>query len=504
MPFLCFVPRRIPVAFGWVAAWVWAWLPGPALGQDGPAIVAALEDRFTQIIESAEPSVVSIARIGRSPDFRGDRTGEGNPPLSSNFNPEDFVPSEFGAGIVFEPADQPGKRFILTMYHVVKGGRVAGAQPSAGDDLFIHTHKRQKAPVEIVAADPRSDLAVLRVQAGQGLDPADLKPIRMAESPVYKKGQFVLTLSNPYAIARDGSACAGWGMLSNIARIPKPPTPGLRGLEKVRQSTIHHQGTLLQIDGNLNLGTSGGAVLNRKGELIGIITAMAALEGYEKSVGYAVPLNAGIRRVITELAHGYEAEYGLLGIVPVTVPFLDGEQPTATKVDTVGLASPAGKAGIRQGDLIYAVDETPIYTDEDLMREIALIGPQNTAELHIYRPRTRERLTKEVTLTKWPVVNEDDIITTKHRHEWNGIVVDHATARFESFNDQYREAVLVTHIERRSPADYPDLRKGNFITHVDGQRVRTPEDFDAATKGKTPPLTLRLLDQNRSVIVEAN
>ena len=492
-------PPRPQTVFGLIAAWALAWLPVSAFGQDGPAILAALEDSFTTIIEAAEPSVVSIARIGKPTNIEGDTTGELRQPGVSSADPADFIPSEFGAGVIFEPADQPGKRFILTMYHVVKGGKIAGQAPAAGDELIIRTHKRQQAAVEIVAADPRSDLAVLQISEGQPISAEDLKPIRMAKSPAYKKGQFVFTLGNPYAIARDGSACAGWGMLSNTARVPKPVAPGMSAPEKARLETLHHQGTLLQIDGNLNLGTSGGPVLNRKGELIGIVTAMAALDGYEKSVGYAVPLSPGIGRVITELAHGYEAEYGLLGIQLVTAPFPGREQPTATRVEAVGAFSPAGKAGVLPDDMIYAVDDVTIYTREDLMREIGLIGPGAEAKLRIYRPRGRQRLTKTVTLTKWPVHNAEDIIATRHRHEWNGIVIDYATARDGHFGQQYRPAVLITH--KREIPQLAQLREGNFVFEVDGRPVTSPEEFDAAVQGKTEADLL--VDGNRTVHVPA-
>ncbi len=330
------------------------------------AILAAFEEIQIKIIEAAEPSVVSIARFGKPSEVEGDQTGEFQNPFTPLVDREETLPSEFGAGVIFEPPDQPGKRFILTMYHVVKGGHIAGGDPSETDDLYIHTHKQQKVRVEILAADPRSDLAVLQIRPNEPVDPANLTPIRFAETSDYKKGQFVITLGNPYAIARDGSACAGMGMISNVARRPKPKAPGLVGREKIRQETIHHQGTLLQIDGQLNLGTSGGAVLNRKGELIGLVTAMAALEGYEKSVGYAVPIHKGTKRVIAELAHGYEVEYGLLGLVPVTVPFPQDEQPTAVKVEASGARSPASAAGVLIGDLIYAVNEAKVLTSEDL------------------------------------------------------------------------------------------------------------------------------------------
>lgn len=478
-----FLTWRFPTAWSLIAVVLTTLFPISGYGQEGAAILAALEDGFTKIIENAEPSVVSIARIRQSPPHRLDDSGEFGPPQSEV--EETFIPSEFGAGVIFEPPDQPGKRFILTMYHVVKGGHIAGQGRSSTDDLLIHTHDRRKAKVEILAADPRSDLAVLQIQRGESLTDSQLKPLRMAKNVRYKKGQLLLTLGNPYAIARDGSTCAGWGMLSNIARHPKPVGIDLSETEKRKQETLHHLGTLLQIDGQLNLGTSGGAVLNRQGELIGIVTAMAALEGYEKSVGYAVPLDQNMQRIVTELAHGYEVNYGLLGIWPKTKAFPPRPQPTAVWVEATGRFSPAERAGVRPQDMIYQINGTTIYTQEDLMREVALIGPGETAKLQLYRPLTRQWLTKEVTLTKWPVHNDEEIIATQHRYFWNNLAIDYSTARFDFFNQEYRPAVLVTHIARETPEQFSQLRVGDFITHVDDRPVTSPQEFEAAVKGKT-------------------
>ena len=492
-------PARMPALFSLIAGGVLVFLPLSARAADGLAIVAALEDSFTKIIEDAEPSVVSIARFNKYKPREIDQSGEGHQfaPGTAAANADEYLPSEFGAGIVFAHPEHADQNLILTMYHVVKGGQIAGRDSRGTDELILHTHKRLKARVEILAADPRSDLAVLQIQAGEKLKPSELKPVTLAKNHKYRKGQFVITLGNPYAIARDGSVCAGWGMLSNMARRPKPIGLPLGDHERNKTETIHHLGTLLQIDGQLNLGTSGGAVLNRRGELIGMVTAMAALEGYEKSVGYAVPLDDSMKRIITELANGYEVEYGLLGISPVTTDFPAGEQPTAVKIEATGLGSPAAQAGVFRDDLIYAVNGITCYTREDLMREVALMGPGGLARLQIYRPQTRQWLVRNVKLTKWPVYNDEEIIATKPRHLWNHIQIDHATARYDFFGQQYRDAVLVTDIQRESPENLSQLRVGDFITHVDDKAVTTPQEFLAAVKGKNRGETvyLRLLDR---------
>src|SRR5262249_42495116 len=136
-----------------------------------------------------------------------------------------------------------------------------------------------------------------------------------AKSVPVRKGQIVIALGNPYAIARDGSASATWGIVSNISRqamAEGEPTDS----EARRNETIHHLGTLIQLDARLDLGTSGGALLNLQGELIGMTTSLAAIVGYEKSAGFAIPFDDSMKRIIESLRQGKEVEYGFLGVTP--------------------------------------------------------------------------------------------------------------------------------------------------------------------------------------------
>ncbi len=101
------------------------------------------------------------------------------------------------------------------------------------------------------------------------------------------------------------------------------------------------------------------------------------------------------------------------------------------------------------------------------------------------------------------MLNEDEIIATRYRHAWNQLVIDHATARDVQFQvHSYLPAVLVTHILRKNPEELPQIRVGDFITHVDNQPVRTPEEFDAIVQAKkSGTVQLRLLDRTVDVRV---
>lgn len=505
---------------------------GVANADDGAAMLAAIEERTVALIEQVEPSVVSIVR-GRvgSDRMTAERInafavpGRVGPGRFNGFpqfpQPSDaeFIPEQFGAGIVI--ADEAGTPFILTSHHVIQGGPVAG-QPTSDNAvrIYVRFHDRRGYYASIHASDPRSDLAVLRVDLeALGNDAAAEasefpKPLELSDTDRYRKGQFVLVLGNPYAVGRDGSTSVGWGLIGNILRRPAPAGPKWDA-EARKDETIHHYGTLLQLDCRADLGFSGGATVDRNGKLIGVTTALAALDGYESTAGFAIPIDAGIRRIIGELTLGHEAEYGFLGVQPgdVTAAQLRVLAPDlkhiggAVRADSVKAGSPAHRAGVKTGDLIFAIDGRPARMTHDLMRDVGLAGPGAELELEIMRLEGSrgENVPQSVSvrLDKWPVANDEGIVATVPRYEpWHGLRVDYATARQRFVSPQfepYPTGVVV--LEAGEPiGDDDPVGPGDFIEAVNGQAVETPEEFyDRVRTAST--VTLRLAD-GRQVVVK--
>ena len=333
----------------------------------------------------------------------------------------------------------------------------------------------------------------------------------MGNRDTFRKGQLVIALGNPYAQARDGSASASWGMISNISRRPKPSGKPADG-EVRRNETIHHAGTLLQVDTRLNIGTSGGALLNLKGELIGITTSLAALSGYESSVGYAVPLDRATRRIVTTLSKGLEVEYGYLGIAPGDVtPKSRSRLPARLKRRYAAMASnvhpnsAAAQGGLRPGDVFLNIDGKPVYNRYDLMRLIGLTAPGTRVRLDIWRESGSRRLTLFVRLGKWPVINDDEIIATAFRFPaWRGIRVDHETARHKFLQQpfRYHHAVVVLHVTNPALKKNFDLQPGDYVSHVNDSAVQTPAEFHAAVRNLKGAVTLRLISGNRVRVPE--
>ncbi len=478
----------------------------PAIAQDAAAVFAAFEQSVVDVVSRAERSVVAVARIplrteriDRQPARRpfGPRALNGNDPLS----PE-FAPQEFGAGILMSQPGNPDSRFVLTNYHVVAGGRPFLNDGTVTSDarLTVRIDQTRAAWASIYAADPRSDLAVLAIDNENFTKALKERPVlSIPESVTIRKGQFVLSLGNPYAIARDGSPSVSQGMISNVSRVP---------LFKASrdEQTLHEFGTLLHVDTRLGPGASGGALLNSTGQLIGITTSLAALEGYESTVGYAIPLHGQMKRIVDELLNGYEVEYGFLGVQPAGLA-MDGfrnsprAQVLGVRVGSVVPDSPAHRAGLRQQEFIRAVNGVRLFSYRDLFREIGLLEPGTNAHLHVVG-RNGQRFV-DVKIAKWPVRIPDRIIVAKYRQTpWRGLRVDWPAARLKFFDAEapYPLAVVVKTVEPNSPAEAAGLRPGDLIHRVAGRAVETPQEFTRAVKALQGNVRLELAEGKTATI----
>ena len=505
------LPRMV-LAVGAVA------LAASAAAGDDPDVLQALERQVVSLIERTEPSVVGVSRGRSGPAFAisdavdpfgplPDRGGRFRlPPRSGG---PDFLPDRFGAGVVV--ADRRGQRFVLTTAHLVRGGPSAGSPAAAGDGdaaprLRLRFRNGRGCGATILAADPRSDLAVLAIEDAALRDGRDgfPPPLPLSQAEEYRKGQIVLAFGNPYATARDGSPSVGLGMISNVARRPAAAGPEAGPLAVTE--TIHQFGTLLQIDARTSLGFGGGPIVSRTGELVGLTTALAALEGYETTAGFAVPVDGGTRRVIDSLLAGHEAEYGLLGVEPddadaAQLRLFDrslADRRGAVRVSDVRPESPAGRAGVRPGDFILAIDGKPVHGTAELMRDVGLAGPGTPLDVEIYRRQSGDRRHVTVTLGKWPVADEKHLVATVPRRQpWHGLTVDYATARQRFLPprlDPYPRGVVV--LASDEPLGDPALRPGDFVVAVNGKPVESPEQFHAAVRAGGAVL-LELADGRR-------
>ncbi len=459
------------------------------MGQEltGLAAAGAIEKTFVNAIAKAEQSVVAIARV-RKPEpgetfpleFRPDAFGRRELPTRS---PEptdpDFIPNEYATGVVVASGG-----LILTAFHVL----------ADNSEYYVRTHDRKVYKAWVKAADPRSDLAVLSIDATY------LKPIALGNGSALRRGQIVLTLGNPYAIARDGRVSASWGIVSNLSR-KAPPTPGETASSEKR--TLHHFGTLIQTDARLNLGTSGGPLLNLKGEMVGLCVALAAVTGQDSNAGYAIPVDETFRRVLKTLMEGREVEYGFLGIVPSNLKpqeVLSGA--SGIRVQRVVTGTPAARYGLKEGDLITTVDDVPIHEADGLVLQVGRLPVEAVTRLNVLR--RGQQKTIDVTLGKYPVPKGK--IVTNRPDPWRGMRVDYPTALLDDDRRiglglaALNDGVIVTEVETGSPAWNAELRRGMVIARVDNVPIRTPQQFRETVAQKAGMVQLQLVGQDEKPV----
>jgi serine protease Do len=453
----------------------------PSSDPPSPAdVVASLESVFTHAVEKAEPSVVAITRLkgergdgtlavrGRdlSREFLQFKEVPVGGSLEKGQTSPDFTVTDFGSGIVIGDKGE-----ILTTFHVVKGAKWLVVRASG-----------QQFEAEIIAADPRSDLAVIVPREGPMLLRPRLTPIALGDATKLKKGSFLIALGNPFNAGRDGRASASLGILSNTSR--RIDDTGMRPDEK----QLRHYPTLLQLDAKLNLGMSGGAVVNMKGELVGITTNAANVSAFDAQAGYAIPVDALGRRVIDTLREGKEVGYGFLGIA-----LLD-ENPT-NRVDRIQRDSPAGEAGLIKGDQIISVNGIRVEDGEGLVATVNTFAPGRPILLKVVRNGLT--IDKTLVLSKYPPKLGSEVIATNRPEPWRGLRVDYLSQLpggsvlvENNFNDNGTQAggVAVTEIIPGSPADVAGLRPGQKIISVNGKPVRSPADFAKAVSDVEGPV----------------
>jgi len=428
-------------------------------------------------IATAEKSVVAIARV-RKEDRRMflDQGLPGAPPVPTD---PQFVPREYGSGVIIDP-----NGLILTAYHVL-------GNPEE-NDYYVWLNRagfKAVAVQTVLAGDPWMDLAVLKV------DMQNLEPIRLGNAEELKKGQWVIALGNPLAIARDGQASASWGIVSNLGRRPAPATAA-QGDPTGGRDTLHHYGTLIQTDAKLNFGCSGGALINLKGEMVGLLISLAAGPLYDSAAGFAIPVDAHFKRTLETLKQGRRADYGFLGVMPVGLsPEERARGLRGARIRDVVPGTPADHAALRPGDVIVRVDQQPVDDELDVIRLISSYPPEAQVELSVQRGQ--QVIKRQVTLAKKALQTRMPPYATEPDPQWRGIVVDYVTA-LPVFYQQPRwvdprGCVGVRHVVRDSTAWKAGVRPGELIITVNGTRVASPRQFWDAVKQHTGPVTLGIM-----------
>ncbi len=344
--------------------------PGAAPGVTVPAPVsgAALPD-FSRIAERTVPAVVNVSsqQVVRRPNspfandpflqyFFGDAGGD--------FGSRRNIENSLGSGVIVSPDG-----YILTNNHVVTG---ESRRPvSVRDiDITVALADKREMPAEVIGTDPGTDLALLKVNA------RNLPAISWGDSSRLKVAEWVLAIGNPYQL----SETVTLGIVSAVGR------------SNVNLSTYTD---FVQTDAAINPGNSGGALVNARGELVGINTAIFSQSGGYQGIGFAVPSNLA-RKVVADLQQYREVRrgtiVGILQVIPLTTQLaseLGAPDTRGVVVAQLRRSSPAARAGIQPGDVIVGFNGAEVADVTQLLRLLADARIGSTGTLTIIRQGTR-------------------------------------------------------------------------------------------------------------------
>ena len=461
------------------------------------ASAKALEEQMQKVVEDGSPAVVAIVVSHRKyPGARPDAKAPGrlggylsDAPMRQPFGPfllppvnkldlskpENVADNTFGSGVIVDA----GKGLVLTTHHLIDGATKIYVRLSNGDGGYA----------DIQAADARSDFAVLKLlKVPAGLSEAKIAAVQLVDSPEGKKanlrrGSWVIALGHPLAAGfADGQPSASWGILSNVRRRSgvAPQREELR-----TNKPLHTYGSLLQTDARLTLGSSGTVLLNLDGDVVGLGSTVAAVQGSEASGGYAIPFDANYRRILNVLKDGQEVDYGFLGVAPVTA--LGG----GVEVSGITPGCPAAEADLRNGDILKKIDGHGLKDTDDLLLYVgaALAGTDVTIEFQ------RRGAPMKATVTLAKMANPLPTIASNPGPSFHGLRADYASVRLIGL--LVRNGPMVTppagvsvkdlevgSIAEKKFKEAGEATPGWIITHVNGAPVRSPGEFNRAAGGK--------------------
>ena len=441
----------------------WADQVGGATGRHTIADVAA---RVT-------PSVVNLSatRVRR---FTGNQ-GASTHPLFRHFfgpmGPPGGLPRErqersLGSGVIVRPDG-----YILTNHHVVENA----------DSIKVELSDNRVFEANVVGSDPPSDLALLQIQAQK------LPAIRFGDATKSRVGDVVLAVGNPFGVGETVTM----GIISAVGRA---------------HMGITDYDDFIQTDAAINPGNSGGALVNLRGELVGINTAIVSRTGGFQGVGFAIPSNMA-RTVSESLRTTGRVVRGWLGvsIQSVTPELAQGlGLPNSVRgavVSEVQANSPAQRAGLQQGDVIFAVNGQPVDDAGRLRAVVASLGAGAQARLEVRRQARTVTVTTQLGELPQAQQSAGNVPAVNGDSKLSGVAVAAIGPRERQ---QYGIAeavrgVVVTSVDGNSFAARSGLLQGDVIVEVNRQPVTTPAEFQRAATQAGQQVLLLVHRQGRTI-----
>jgi serine protease DegQ len=433
-------------------------LTGPVLAALPVAVDGTPLPSLAPVLKEVTPSVVNVytrtrVRV-RSPLLE-------DPFFRRFFNvpdkPRERTSQSLGSGVIVDAE----KGYVLTNNHVI----------ARADEISVGLKDGRSLEAKLIGRDPDTDLAVIQIPAEK------LTELQLADSDELQVGDFVVAVGNPFGLGQTVTS----GIVSALGRT------GLRGLEYQN---------FIQTDASINPGNSGGALINLRGELVGINSAIFTPSGGNVGIGFAIPSSMA-RYVMDQLIEFGEVRRGTLGVIVQSMTAelagaFDMDTGTGVLVAEVAAGSAADDADLQPGDVIVQMDKREINSAQDFYNGEGRLALGESVRLEYVRD-SKTRKTKLV-IQPVPVLDGVDL-----DRRLEGARFIELTARNKQ---QSLSGVLLDELVPRSRLAREGLKPGDLITGANRQTVRNLGDFDEAIKNTQGSILLQVNRRGRSYIVK--
>lgn len=454
--------------------WVSEWLPqGEAENiqqppQAKPPVLSHAGRTFVEISKSVTPAVVNISSTRVVHERDNFSSSPFEDPLFRHFFGRDFFRNSeprqrkergLGSGVI---VSEDG--LIITNNHVI----------NKADQIRVVLSDKREFDGKVIGSDPKSDLAVVRIGATR------LPTIPWADSDLLEVGEYVLAIGNPFGLTQTVTM----GIVSAVGRA----NVGVADYED-----------FIQTDAAINPGNSGGALVNTRGELVGINTAIFTQSGGYMGIGFAVPSDMA-RSVLESLVKSGKVIRGWLGIsIQDVTPQLAQEfgldEAKGALIAEILPNSPAKSAGLQQGDILLSVMGQPIESASQLRNLIARIPAKTQVTLVVLRDRKEKTFSVKIEEQPKEIAEGNTVETPEDDGRLSGVNVQELTpslARRWEIDPHQEGGVVVTDIEEDSPAAESGLMRGDLIVEINRHPIRDVADYRS---------TLSRVDSGRRILL---
>jgi len=409
---------------------------------------------FVNVVKNVRPTIVSIYTTKKIKVNRNNNPFYhffGDPrlmPDDESHNVEEIPQDGLGSGIIVR-----GDGLILTNYHVINDM----------DELRVKLTDNREFDAKVIGSDASTEIALIKIEA------ENLPTAPLGDSEKLEIGEWVIAIGNPLQLTSTVTA----GIVSALSR----------DINLIRdRNTPNGIDDFIQTDAAINPGNSGGALVNMNGEVIGVNTAINSQTGYYMGYGFAVPINIA-RSVMQDFLDYGEVRRGYLGVFiepmdAVKAKGLKLDKPRGVFIPGLADNSAAEKAGVREGDVVLAVDDKEVNQPNELQAHVGTKNPGEKVTLKIWR----DGKTKEITVTLGSL---DGALASSEQSNPKGAtsqsnklgmkISEANSSELESFD--LRGGVKVLSVDRRSKAAAAGLNSGDIIFQVNAQTVSGIMDF---------------------------